>query len=146
MAEARAKLGPQATWAMAVGGMIGGGIYTLAGVLLALAGPLAWISLVLGALVAAITTHSYTGLALPCGECGVPVSIFLQEGRTHTAGILAWGLVVLYVLAIAVYAFTFGHYVAAAFGAPPGVVLLLGAGVIATLIAVNVLGIEEPVA
>lgn len=35
-------------WALAVGGMIGGGIYTLAGVILGVAGPLAWVSLLLG--------------------------------------------------------------------------------------------------
>jgi amino acid transporter len=39
--------------------MIGGGIYTLAGVILGVAGPFAWISLVLGSILALITVRSY---------------------------------------------------------------------------------------
>lgn len=145
MAAKDPRMGWQATWAMAVGGMIGGGIYTLAGVVFAHAGGWAWLSLLAGGAVAVITAISYARLLRASGRGGIPVSLLDDLGRRHAAGIAAWSLLVLYVITTAVYAFTFGHYVVAAFDADPALAGAIEVGIIAALTAVNVRGIREPV-
>jgi amino acid transporter len=129
---------------MAVGGMIGGGIYTLAGVILGLAGPLAWVSLLGGGLVALATVRSYYDLTREVKRDGVPLTFLLQRGHPRVASVLAWWLLLVYVLAMAVYAFTFGRYVGAALHAPHWLVVALIFGVVGLLGGVNLLGVREP--
>ncbi|WVM88688.1 hypothetical protein UMZ34_22205 [Halopseudomonas pachastrellae] len=52
MSTTPGKLGFNATWAMAVGGMIGGGIFSTLGVVVGIAGSLAWLSFVAAGLIA----------------------------------------------------------------------------------------------
>src|SRR5436309_15777466 len=103
-------------WAMAVGGMIGGGIYTLAGVILGVAGPLAWLSLLLGCGLALITVRSYYFLTMRLKEEGVPVTLLVRKGHPRRAVLISWWLIFVYVLAMGVYSFTFGHYLGRALG------------------------------
>jgi amino acid transporter len=139
-----AKIGWHAAWAMAVGGMIGGGIYTLAGVILGRAGPLAWLSLLLGSVIALVTVRSYIALTLEIAQDGVPVTLLVRQQRYRLASVLSWCLFVVYVLATGVYAFTFGQYVGRALGLPPSTFVWLIVGLIGLLVAVNLLGIREP--
>ncbi len=138
------KMSWHASWALAVGGMIGGGIYTLAGVILGVAGPLAWLSLVLGSVIALLTVRSYAALTLEIAQEGVPVSFLLVKGRYRTATVTVWWLLLVYVLAMAVYAFTFSQYVGRALGIPPVTVALLVVGIITALAVVNLCGLQVP--
>nr|PZN22744.1 MAG: amino acid permease [Pseudomonadota bacterium] len=143
------KMNGIAAWAMAVGGMIGGGIYTLAGFILGVAGPLAWLSLALGSVIALATVHSYLALASTTSETGsrrdgLPVALLVHRGHPTAAGVLSWWLLFVYVLAMAVYAFTLGQYLGRALGFDPqtiAVVVTLAVGLIAI---VNLFGIREP--
>jgi amino acid transporter len=139
--QPRGKVSVHAAWAMAVGGMIGGGIYTLAGVILGVAGPLAWLSLLLGSVLALITVRSYFRLTLEIEEEGVPVTFLLERGQTALAGALTWWLILVYVFAMAVYAFTFSHYMGRALGVSHqmiGLIVLLNVG---SFVALNLRGI-----
>lgn len=138
------KMSFHAAWAMAVGGMIGGGIYTLAGVLLGLAGPLAGLSLLLGGLIAVATARSYLLLTVETRQEGAPIPLLIRKGRRTLASLVAWWLLIVYVLAMTVYSFTLGRYVGLALNIPPGVVALVVAVVVAALVAVNLRGIREP--
>lgn len=133
-------------WAMAVGGMIGGGIYTLAGVIVGVAGPLAWLSLLLGSLIALATVHSYNRLTLDLGREGVPITYLLSQGRVRMAGIFIWWLLLVYVLATAVYAYTFGQYIGRALGVSPAGIVLAILAIVTFLILINLLGIRQPAA
>ena len=124
--------------------MIGGGIYTLAGVILGVAGPLAWISLVLGSVLALITVRSYFILTRKIDAGGVPVTYLVQKRHRNLAGVLAWWLILVYVLAIGVYSFTFGHYLGRALALPEPVIGLVIAGLLASLALLNIVGIKEP--
>ena len=53
-ADQQHALGPGGAWAMAVGGMIGGGIFSTLGVVITVAGQWTWFSFLLGGLVWAI--------------------------------------------------------------------------------------------
>jgi amino acid transporter len=137
----RGKVSLHAAWAMAVGGMIGGGIYTLAGVILGVAGPFAWLSLLLGSVLALITVRSYFRLTLEVEQEGVPVTFLLEKGQTALAGALAWWLILVYVLAMAVYAFTFSHYLGRALGLSRGAMALIVVLTVGSLVAVNLRGV-----
>jgi amino acid transporter len=131
-------------WAMAVGGMIGGGIYTLAGVILGVAGPAAWLSLILGTVLALITVRSYYKLSLRSNEGAVPVTYILGIGQQNIAAMLSWWLVIVYVLAMGVYSFTFGHYVGRALGLTEATIALVTALGLLALVVVNLVGVELP--
>ena len=53
-----------ATWSMAVGGMVGGGIFSVLGVIIQSAGQWAWLSFFIAGIIALISAHSYTQLTL----------------------------------------------------------------------------------
>jgi amino acid transporter len=127
--------------AMAIGGMIGGGIFSVLGVTIDLAGHLAFAAFLLGGLIAALTAHAYARLALHAGRAGGPFTYLREEGHARAAAWVAWLLIVGYVFALAVYAFTFGHYLAHVLGAPALVARASGVGVLALFVAINLRGV-----
>lgn len=137
------KMGLNATWCMAVGGMIGGGIFTVLGVVISLAGQYAWISFVAAGLVATATGHSYVQLASRYGESGGAFTFLREEGMTQFAGSLSWILIAGYVLTISVYGFTFGHYFQEVIGGGAWVPRAAAAVIIAALVGVNLKGVGE---
>ncbi len=137
------KMGFNATWSMAVGGMVGGGIFSVLGVVVHVAGPLAWLSFVFAGVIALITGFSYVHLTARYEESGGAFTYLRRTGHPAFAGILAWVLILGYVLTLSVYAFTFGHYLAEAFGL--GGLFARGAAlaIVLGLVGVNLLGISE---
>ncbi len=126
---------------MAVGGMIGGGIFSVLGVTVDLAGHLAWVAFAIGGVIAMLTARSYAGLAVVSGRAGGPFTYLREEGHPEAAAWIAWGLVLGYVFALAVYAFTFGHYLANVLGAPETVARAAALAVLFCLVAVNLRGV-----
>jgi hypothetical protein len=61
--EAPKKTGFNAIWSMAVGGMVGGGIFAVLGVIVQIAGSLAWLSFLIGGPIVLATAASYAHLA-----------------------------------------------------------------------------------
>jgi len=122
--------------------MIGGGVFTVAGVLIGNAGSLAWVSLLAGALFALVTVRSYARLALTTHQDGVPVTIV--KSRALSA-VLAWWLLVVYVLALAVYIFTVGHYIGRAFGLSRAAIAGVEAVFVLPLIVLNLFQLTGPV-
>ncbi len=135
------KLGLREACAMAIGGMIGGGIFSVLGVTVDLAGHLAFASFLLGGAIAMLTARAYARLALHSGRSGGPFAYLREEGHEGAAAWVAWLLIAGYVFALAVYAFTFGHYVAHALGAPTAIARLLSLAILGTFVAVNLRGV-----
>jgi len=108
----QAKMGFNATWSMAVGGMVGGGIFSVLGVIVERAGQWAWLSFVIAGLIALISAHSYSQLSLKYKKGGGAFTFLNEINHEGLAGSLSWVLIMGYILTISVYAFTFGHYVA----------------------------------
>jgi len=135
------RLGLREACAMAIGGMIGGGIFSVLGVTIDLAGHLAFAAFGVGAAIAALTARAYARLAIHSGRSGGPFTYLREEGHPEAAAWVGWLLIAGYVFALAVYAFTFGHYVAHAFGAPAGVARLAGVGVLGAFVAINLRGV-----
>ncbi len=110
LASAQHKLGFNGTWSMAVGGMIGGGIFSTLGVVVSIAGPWAWLSFLVAGLIALAAGYSYARLAVHYGEGGGAFTYLNRVGAHNLAGSLVWVLTAGYVLTNAVYAYTFGQY------------------------------------
>ncbi len=126
---------------MAIGGMIGGGIFSVLGVTIDLAGHLAFAAFLVGAAIAALTARAYARLAIHSGRSGGPFAYLRDEGHPQAAAWVAWLLIAGYVFALAVYAFTFGHYVAHALGAPVGAARVLSVAVLGAFVAINLRGV-----
>lgn len=139
----QSKLGFNATWSMAVGGMVGGGIFSTLGVVVVIAGAWAWLSFVAAGLVALAAGYSYVKLATHYGEGG-GAFLFLREiNRWGFAGSLSWVLIVGYVLTNAVYALTFGEYLGNVIGAGQWFPRVAAAAILAFFMGLNLRGVSE---
>lgn len=135
------KMNMNATWSMAVGGMVGGGIFSVLGVIIEYAGQWAWLSFFIAGVIALISAHSYAQLALTYKEGGGAFTYLRKINHEGFAGSLSWILILGYTLTLSVYAFTFGHYVAHVFHAGPWLPRALALGVIALFALINLRGI-----
>jgi len=78
MTTSRSKLGFNATWSMAVGGMVGSGIFSTLGVVKSIAGAWTRLSFLIAGLVAFAAGYSYVKLAALYKEGGGAFT-FLRE-------------------------------------------------------------------
>jgi len=103
---------------IALGGMIGGGIYAVLGVVTQITGAATWFAFVLAGIVALAAAYSYIGLnelvADQDGQGGGSVT-FVQSftGNSDIAGMVGWTLLVGYIGSMAMYAFAFGEFAVA---------------------------------
>lgn len=141
--ESTSKLGFQATWSMAVGGMIGGGIFSTLGVVIEIAGAWAWLSFLVAGLIALATGYSYAKLAEYYEEGGGAFTYLRKINAHDFAGSLSWILIVGYVLTNAVYAFTFGQYLAHVVDLGPIFARLAALAIMGVFIGLNLRGVAE---
>lgn len=137
------KMGFNATWAMAVGGMVGGGIFSVLGVVVSVAGKWAWLSFLIGGLIALATAHSYSRLSVAFEKGGGAFTFLREVHRERLGGSLSWILIIGYTLTISVYATTFGHYLAHVLGVGGTFVRASALGVIAALTWINLRGVGD---
>ena len=140
------KLGLKELIAMGVGGMVGGGIFSVLGLSVALSGHAAPIAFALGGLIAFLTGFSYTKLGLTYHSDGGSFT-YLEHAFKHrnVSGIGGWLLLTGYVGTLALYAYTFGVYGAAMFGQNMhvhGMQYLLQSLVLLLFLGVNLYGIK----
>ena len=134
-------MGLNATFCMAVGGMVGGGIFSVLGVVVQLAGPLAWLAFVFAGLIALATAFSYSHLATLFGKSGGAFGFLSALGLSAWGASLSWILILGYVLTMSVYAFTFGHYAAEIAGLNGFWARVLAVAIIVALVALNLRGV-----
>ena len=142
--EGRAALGLLELIEMGVGGMIGGGIFSVLGLAVSIAGAAAPYAFAIGSVIAFAAGYSYIRLALTYRDDGASFT-YLERAFPHRldiAGIAGWTIVVGYVGTLALYAFTFGAYGADLLGkAGSGVVrMALSAAVLVFFLLVNLKG------
>jgi len=139
------KLGLKELVAMGVGGMVGGGIFSVLGLSIGIAGHAAPIAFAFGGIVAILTGWSYVRLGL-CYRSDGGSFTYLEHAFRHRniAGIGGWLLLVGYVGTLALYAYTFGVYGNALLGNPPSNAFmphLLSSGVLLAFLGVNLYGV-----
>lgn len=105
------ELGLGSAVSMALGGMIGGGIYAVLGVVAQITMYATWFGFVVAGIVAGCAGYSYTKLNALGDERGGSVSFvqeFLENGTL--AGMVGWTLLFGYVGSMAMYAFAFAEF------------------------------------
>ncbi len=132
--------------AMGIGGMIGGGIFSVLGMTVEIAGHAAPFAFLIGSFVALAAGYSYVKLALAYRNDGASFT-YLERAFPHhpnVSGIVGWTVVVGYVGTLALYAFTFGAYGAHLLGsAEMGPVrMVLSSGVLLVFMAINLKGVQ----
>ncbi len=98
--------------AMGVGGMIGGGIFSVLGLAVDITGRAAPLAFAIGSLIALAAGYSYIKLALTFRSDGASYTYLAHAfpDQPHIAGITGWTVILGYVGTLALYAFTFGAY------------------------------------
>lgn len=120
--------------------MVGGGIYTALGVVVAVALQWSWLSFLIAGIIALTSAYSYVTLANKFEESGGAFEYLREINHEGVAGSLSWLLIVGYILTIALYAFAFGHYISFAFDQGAWLTRLLAIGIVAVMIGVNLMG------
>ncbi len=108
----RKPLGLIELLAIAIGGMIGGGIFTILGISVQMVGVWAPLAIALGAVIAALAAWSYVKLALLFMDEGATYAFVKRAfpARAFAAALIGWWVVFGYISTIALYAYTFASY------------------------------------
>ena len=138
------QLGLKELIAIGVGGMIGGGIFSVMGLAVSISGHAAPLAFLLGGIIALIAGYSYIRLALTYRNDGASFTYLEKAFPDHLSisGITGWTVVVGYIGTMALYAFTFGAYGAALFGEANNPLLrqILSIGILLFFLLVNLRG------
>ncbi len=112
-----APLGTKELIAIALGGMVGGGIFAILGLSVEHVGNATPIAILIGGLLALSAAYSYVKLALYYQDEGATYSFFKKTfAGSHFAGAaVGWLVTFGYISTLALYAFTFSSYFCTAF-------------------------------
>lgn len=110
MAE-ESQLGLIGAMSISVGGMIGGGVYSVLGVVVLQAGAASWLAFTGACLISMGASYSYLKLNQISGKKGGSVTqIEAFTGRSTLAGMVGWTLLFGYIGAMGMYAFALGGF------------------------------------
>lgn len=131
---------------MALGGMIGGGIYAVLGVVAQVTQAATWFAFVLAGVVALCAGYSYNKLNAVGDDQGGSVS-FVQQfvGNTTLSGVVGWTLLFGYIGSMAMYAYAFAEFAIGLSAVPEAVAGVplrptISVVAVALFVAMNLLG------
>ncbi len=103
--------------AIALGGMVGGGIFTILGISVATIGVWTPVAIALGGAVAALAAYSYVKLGVHYRDEGATYAFVKRSfpGHDFLAALIGWWVVFGYISTIALYAYTFASYAISGF-------------------------------
>jgi len=98
--------------AIALGGMVGGGIFTILGISVSMIGNLTPIAIIIGGLIASLAAYSYVKLGVYYKDEGATYSFFKRTyPKSHfSASAIGWFIIFGYISTLALYAYTFSAY------------------------------------
>ncbi len=139
---AHGQLGLAALVSIGIGGMVGGGIFSVLGLTVQIAGAGAYLSFVVGGTVAALTGFSYARLSVAVRSRGGTAAFLDRAFGIRVAGPLNLLLWLSYFVMLGLYAVAFGAYLAALVGLDPSGWWrrILGSAAIVALAAFNLAG------
>jgi amino acid transporter len=138
------ELGLSELIAIGVGGMIGGGIFSVLGLAVGISGHAAPIAFLLGSFIALSAGYSYVHLALTYCKDGASFT-YLERAfpkKLYIAGISGWIIVIGYIGTLALYAFTFSAYATHLFGLEKSHLMrmLFSVFILVLFMSINILG------
>lgn len=98
--------------AIAIGGMVGGGIFTILGISVSLIGNLTPIAIIAGGLIATLAAYSYVKLGVYYKDEGATYSFYkkIYPKSPFSAAVIGWLVIFGYISTLALYAYTFSSY------------------------------------
>jgi amino acid transporter len=128
--------------AIALGGMVGGGIFTILGISVSMIGMLTPLAIIVGGLIAALAAYSYVKLGLYYRDEGATYSFYKRTypGSHFSASVIGWFVIFGYISTLALYAYTFSSYAISsfAFGNDIWIRKIVAIGVIGIFALINV--------
>ena len=132
--------------AIALGGMIGGGIFTVLGISVSLIGPYTPLAIMIGGVMALLAAYSYVQLALYYKDEGATYSFFKRTfpKSPFAASLIGWWVVFGYISTVALYAFTFASYAISGFNFADSDLArkLIAGGVIFSFMLINIWSVK----
>lgn len=106
------SLGLKELVAIAIGGMVGGGIFTILGISVSLIGFLTPFAIAIGGLVAALAAYSYVKLGLYYRDEGATYAFVKRTypKAKFPSAVIGWLVIFGYISTLAIYAYTFSSY------------------------------------
>ncbi len=98
--------------AIALGGMVGGGIFSVLGISVSMIGIFTPVAIILGGIVALLAAYSYVKLGVYYKEEGATYSFYKRTfpDFPFAASLIGWWVIFGYISTIALYAYTFSSY------------------------------------
>lgn len=98
--------------AIALGGMVGGGIFTILGICVALIGVYTPVAIILGGILASFAAYAYVKLGVYYQDEGATYFFFKRTfpKSPFAASLIGWWVVFGYISTMALYAYTFASY------------------------------------
>ena len=137
------KFGLKELIAIGVGGMIGGGIFSVMGLAVGITGNAVPLAFLLGGILALIMGYSYAKLAVAFHSDGASFTYLEYAFPKHRfiGAITGWTVIIGYIGTLALYAFTFGSYGAELLGESDGMVRqILSVGIVLLFMMINLIG------
>jgi amino acid transporter len=103
--------------AIALGGMVGGGIFTILGVSVSIIGAYTPVAIILGGLIAFLAAYSYVKLGVYYKDEGATYSFFKKTfpRSPFSSSLIGWSVIFGYISTLALYAYTFSSYAVSSF-------------------------------
>jgi len=139
-------LGAPELIAIALGGMVGGGIFTILGISVSMIGIFTPVALILGGVIASLAAYSYVKLGVYYKEEGATYA-FIKKTFPHSpfaASLIGWWVIFGYISTLALYAYTFSSYAISSFAFADNewVRKAVAGGIIAVFTLVNVWSVK----
>ena len=132
--------------AIALGGMVGGGIFTILGISVSMIGALTPIAIIMGGILAALAAYSYIKLGVYYKDEGATYSFYKRTfpNSPFAASLIGWWVIFGYISTLALYSYTFASYAISGFAfADSELVRKLVAGaIIAVFMIINVWSVK----
>jgi len=103
--------------AIALGGMVGGGIFTILGISVSMVGVYTPLVIVIGGIIASLAAYSYVKLGVYYKDEGATYSFYKRTfpNSPFAASLIGWWVIFGYISTIALYAYTFSSYAISGF-------------------------------
>lgn len=103
--------------AIALGGMVGGGIFTILGISVSMIGAYTPLAIILGGLIASLAAYSYIKLGVYYEDEGATYSFYKRTfpKSSFAASLIGWCVIFGYISTLALYAYTFSSYAISGF-------------------------------
>ncbi|MDX1800332.1 MAG: APC family permease [Marinobacter sp.] len=132
--------------AIALGGMVGGGIFTILGISVAMVGVWTPLVIVLGGIIATLAAYSYIKLGVYYRDEGATYSFYKKTfpRSPFAASLIGWWVIFGYISTLALYAYTFSSYAISGFSFADSDIIrkLVAGGVILIFTLINVWSVK----